>query len=603
MIHISDLSLFNTYHCLSDLNVIKHTILELLDKIDATSYPSWLSDNAPFLPPFDLKCMTKGARNYLLGVVESPTMVPSNSPSQEPSSIPAPSNQPSATSLPSNEPSLSLAPSLSTRPSLEPSSQPSSFPTTSYDLPIRSTVSGFFDAIANSCASDSFRFSGGYDSTTNKLALNVVADVTGQIKLQDAVNGLADMLSNNIFIDKSFFDRIQLLEDIVLSGTFLIDLTIEAIIPSADIPSNYADVGISLKINRFKATASLQGEDLSLEFPVSLPTNGVKPVKELTFALNKGNFLVELFVELQGETDLLGLFSDEKSSTHLTYGASLDSAFPLEIKLPDSDIISDPFGVTLYFNNSDFFDELIPSVDYEIEICPLVVAAKHLFKGLNDKITETIKQPFDELESSLSVNFDKVSDPLIENIIKTITDFSNDAMGELDSLDCDDRRLLQSTNSTTNSSLIATIENAISSVNRALEEYNITVEGDVKPYFDGKTFAVGINSTLAVTITQSAADIIDVVKDFFDSSFDSNGGTNTSKLGFKDSGNSGEAFDVNHILEDTIISAGLDINFLIEVRNIDLCIHAHTCIVCYSLSLLSLHHSLSPLSLCLCRLI
>ena len=124
--------------------------------------------------------------------------------------------------------------------------------------------------------------------------MNVVADVTGQIKLQDAVNGLADMLSNNIFIDKSFFDRIQL-EDIVLSGTFLIDLTIEAIIPSTDIPSNYENVNRSLKINRFKAIASLQGEELSLEFPVSLPTNGVNTVEELAFALNKGNFLVELF--------------------------------------------------------------------------------------------------------------------------------------------------------------------------------------------------------------------------------------------------------------------------------------------------------------------
>jgi hypothetical protein len=37
-----------------------------------------------------------------------------------------------------------------------------------------STVSGFFDAIAAGCSSDSFTLSGGYDSTAAELSMNVV---------------------------------------------------------------------------------------------------------------------------------------------------------------------------------------------------------------------------------------------------------------------------------------------------------------------------------------------------------------------------------------------------------------------------------------------
>ena len=80
-------------------------------------------------------------------------------------------------------------------------------------------------------------------------------------------------------------------------------------------------------------------------------------------------------------------------------------------------------------------------------------------------------------------------DPLIEYIDDTLANFTDDLIGNLNST-CDEssgatnRRFLQETNSA-NATLVEQVRDAIDSVNSALNNAGITIDGSVEPYFDG----------------------------------------------------------------------------------------------------------------------
>lgn len=212
-----------------------------MDEIDSLSYPKTISDNAPILPAINLKCVTKAARNYLLGADK--TSVPSSQPSD--------SLQPSISSAPTDSPHPSAAPSYI------PTSVPSLAPTQSaapseetYNVPFKATVTGFLNAIAEGCSSDSFSFGGGYNSTAGELAMDIVVELGGSRNLQQALNSLASLL--NLPLDASFFDQLSFLEDISLGGNLLIDLTIGASIDKNVVNStSFGDVDVFITINRF----------------------------------------------------------------------------------------------------------------------------------------------------------------------------------------------------------------------------------------------------------------------------------------------------------------------------------------------------------------
>lgn len=76
-------------------------------------------------------------------------------------------------------------------------------------------------------------------------------------------------------------------------------------------------------------------------------------------------------------------------------------------------------------------------------------------------------------------------------------------------------RVLQDVDAT-NSSLASKIEDAIAQVNSALKEVGIVISPSVEPYFDGSTFSAGVNTTLEVTFSQSAADLVGLIQDVLD---------------------------------------------------------------------------------------
>jgi hypothetical protein len=152
-----------------------------------------------------------------------------------------PSSQPTDSSSPSDSPSSipSISPSLSSAPSED-----------SYTIPFRTTITGFFDAIAEGCSSDSVSFGGGYNSTAGELAMNLVLEVGGSTNLNQALKKLASLL--DLPLDASFFDELLILDEIDLGGSLLIDLTFGATIDEGVVnTTSYGNVGLFVRINRF----------------------------------------------------------------------------------------------------------------------------------------------------------------------------------------------------------------------------------------------------------------------------------------------------------------------------------------------------------------
>ena len=115
------------------------------------------------------------------------------------------------------------------------------------------------------------------------------------------------------------------------------------------------------------------------------------------------------------------------------------------------------------------------------------------------------------------------------------------------------------------------IKAAISSVNEELEALGVSLSADVLPYFNTKTFSVGVSVSLGATITQTAAEVIDVVSDYIEFSTDPSADPGISKLGL---GYSNDAPNINldDLLSKVSLGAGLDVTFgidfsLAEIQN------------------------------------
>jgi hypothetical protein len=108
------------YSC--DLLSLANTFLEIneiLDDIAAFSYPDWLTDAAPFLPPINLQCVATSGINFLSDAVANSTSA---------------------------------------------------------------SVTGLLNAITNGCSSDAFSLalSGGYNKRAKELTMNMVLEINAR---------------------------------------------------------------------------------------------------------------------------------------------------------------------------------------------------------------------------------------------------------------------------------------------------------------------------------------------------------------------------------------------------------------------------------------
>ena len=158
-------------------------------------------------------------------------------------------------------------------------------------------VTGFFDAIAEGCSSDGLSFGGGYNSTSQELALNIVLNLGGSRNLEQALKSLAHLV--DLPLEESFFEQLSVLDDIELGGSLLIDLTIGGTINRDNITDPYG-VDLAIRVNSFLAEASLRTDQaITVEFPVLIPGTGLSPASELVFLLNGGIFDIDFSIELK----------------------------------------------------------------------------------------------------------------------------------------------------------------------------------------------------------------------------------------------------------------------------------------------------------------
>jgi hypothetical protein len=324
-------------------------------------------------------------------------------------------------------------------------------------------------------------------------AINIAVSLRASRSVKEALESLKKLIDRELFLDDSFFD--SLTEDVELGGSIMIDLSFGARISRSSIAMNTShapSVEVFLLVNDLNVTAYVKASSLTMDFPVNLPGEGsLSPVVPLSLKLENGSFNMGLHINLDEPRNITDLFKDGA----FNYEGSLDVTFPVELAVDDIDL-----GVTLKMSDSDIFNSPPPVIEYEMDICPIVNELKNAVTNIAGDIIDAITTTINEIETD--INFEQVIEPLVDYINATLSDFSNSVVTELGSCGTS-RRFLQGEGGTS-SSLAKTIRVAIDNLNSnsSLKSIGITVDSTVKPYFDGKEFAVGVDFDVSVSFEQ-----------------------------------------------------------------------------------------------------
>ena len=395
---------------------------------------------------------------------------------------------------------------------------------------------------------------------------------------RDAMKSLTSILGTVLPVRQSFFDSLSALDSLELQGSLLIDFSIIASIPANLISeASFGDISVSVIVNRFEATASFGSSAFSLDLPITLPVSG----ETIDFGLTDSTFVMDLFVRNSNPVDILELFSDnqDSASLNLDYGGTLDAYLPLTVGIAGVNM-----GVELTITDQNLF-EPNPVVDYAIDLCDVTASMMDLFEQLKIQIVSVIEAPFGDL--AVTVNIDKITDPLVQRVDSALANFTSDMNVALSSEDCGRRLAEVSTLSSSPSlssipsyspssspsqdqrTLVQKIKDAIASVNEALDDAGIVLSAEVTPYFDSTTLSAGVSVSLSATIEQTASDVLELVSDYVASSTNSSeGSTNSSSVSKMGLGSSGDApvIDMDALLSSTALAAGLDVTFGVELR-------------------------------------
>lgn len=295
-----------------------------------------------------------------------------------------------------------------------------------------------------------------------------------------------------MFLDAAFFNDLSNTTE--LGGSVLVDLTAGAKISQSSISNggDYGSVDVFLRVNNFIATAGLRASSLNLDFPLSLPTGGLSTVEALILELEDGSFNMDVYLNLTTPTNITELFEGGGLS-NFEYGGSLDVVFPVKLTIePDSLEL----GFTLTMTDDDIFTQPLPVITYELDICPLVDSLKDAITGLSGNILDVISNAASNISpAGLYIDHDQLTKPLMTYVNKTLINFTDNFVDELELIDCaTDRRFLQETNSSLRNIMDAAIDN----LNNILNSSGITINAIVQPYFDSTNFAVGIDTEFSV---------------------------------------------------------------------------------------------------------
>jgi hypothetical protein len=202
-----------------------------------------------------------------------------------------------------------------------------------------------------------------------------------------ALRNVVETLVLVLPINTQFIDSLAELDNIVLQGSVIVDLSIIAHIPVDDIidGSNYGDVSVSVLINSFDSIVSFGSTAISAEIPITIPFG-----PEISFEMTGGSFSQNVFITISEPVDMLDLFSEnqESASPILDCGGSFNAYLPLSIGAVGLNTY-----VVLNISDPNIFEPK-PTVDFAIDMCDVHTAMMDIFEQLKVLITTAIKAPF-----------------------------------------------------------------------------------------------------------------------------------------------------------------------------------------------------------------
>ena len=232
------------------------------------------------------------------------------------------------------------------------------------------------------------------------------------------------LLGSIVPVRQEFLNDLSALDSIGLEGGLLIDLSIVASIPENVISeSNYGNINVTVLVNQFEATASLGSSAFSLELPITLPSSDGAIIY---FTLIDASFLMDFFVRATDPIDIIQLFTD--GTVNLDYGGTLEANLPLMVGMAGVNM-----GVDLTITDTNIF-EPDPELDYAIDLCDVSAAMMDLFDQLKVQVVGVLETPFAGLD--ITVNIDKITDPLVERVDSILANFTEDINVAFRDVDC-----------------------------------------------------------------------------------------------------------------------------------------------------------------------
>ena len=246
---------------------------------------------------------------------------------------------------------------------------------------------------------------------------------------REALRSLISIIGSIIPVrQQQFFNGLSVLDSLVLQGSLLIDLSIIANIPSNIISeSNYGNINVSVLVNQFEVTASFGSTAFSLGIPIALPSGDGTTIN---FNLTDASFLIDFFIRAPDSINLVQLFTDDQDSAvgNLDYGGTFEANLPLMVGIAGLNI-----DVDLMITDANIF-EPDPVLDYAIDLCDVYSAMIDLFDQLKAQVVEALDTPFANLD--ITVNIDKMTDPLIEKVDSILANFTEDINVAFSAVDC-----------------------------------------------------------------------------------------------------------------------------------------------------------------------
>ena len=423
----------------------------------------------------------------------------------------------------------------------------------------------FLEAIREECdfVSEAGGLSGGYDTDTEELSLNIAIELEASTTVRQAIWKVMDIMGEQLSLDDEFYSDLAGLDAVVLTGGVVAHFTIGASIdPDLISEGNYGDAKPFVRFTRFEATASLSANEISLNFPVLLPVPGAPSVDVAQFRLDDGSLAVVFSIHLLRDEGQIPVGVEDLFAA-VEYSGTLNASLPVSVEVGGNGDSS--FGLTVQLYADDLFTTPRPEVSYEVDTCSIRETVLTLFGQLRERLLEAVVEFLVTQVNSVSpIEVDMIVEPLNFYVSNMVSNFTDTYIEQYlpscsETNNPDEARYLEEEGNADDESLASVIRRAISATNAALEDSGIHVTGESEPFFDGDLFVAGISTSLGAVIDLNLAEVATFIQTFFADVTDPDSSSDISALGI--GSGVGVSIDLEQLLNDMVIQAGFDLSF------------------------------------------